>query len=195
VATRTSPTIRGKYILTTLMGLPAPVPPPNVPALDESTPQSQVPKTTRQRVESHRTNPVCASCHRSIDPLGFALENFDSTGLWRDQERGNAIDVSGVMADGTKIDSPAALRNWFVTHPEVFVANVAERMLTYALGRGLEPADMPVVRSIVRQAAPDDYRFISLITGIVESAPFQMRTKLAPMRQDVATNLGATAPR
>jgi hypothetical protein len=196
VATRTSPTIRGKYILTTLMGLPAPVPPPNVPALDESTPQSQVPKTTRQRVESHRTNPVCASCHRSIDPLGFALENFDSTGLWRDDERGNAIDVSGVMADGTKIDSPAALRNWFVMHPEVFVGNVAERMLTYALGRGLEPADMPVVRSIVRQAARDDYRFMSLITGIAESAPFQMRTKLAPMRQDgLAANLAIAPPR
>jgi mono/diheme cytochrome c family protein len=179
VATRTSPTIRGKYILTTLMGLPAPVPPPNVPALDESSPQSATPKTTRQRVESHRTNPVCASCHRTIDPLGFALENFDSTGAWRDLDGGNPIDVSGVMADGTPIDSAAAVRNWFTKHQDVFVNNVAERMMIYALGRGLEPNDMPVVRSIVKKASQDDYRFMSVIMGIVDSAPFQMRTKPA----------------
>jgi mono/diheme cytochrome c family protein len=184
VATRTSPTIRGKYILTTLMGLPAPVPPPNVPALDESAPQAATPKTTRQRVESHRTNPVCASCHRSIDPLGFALENFDSTGVWREAEGGNPIDVSGVMADGTPIDSAGALRNWFTKHPEVLANNVTERMLIYALGRGLEPNDMPVVRNIVRKASQNDFRFMSVVMGIVDSAPFQMRTKPAPTPGD-----------
>jgi hypothetical protein len=163
------------------MGLPAPVPPPNVPALDESAPLAALPKTTRQRVESHRTNPVCASCHRSIDPLGFALENFDSTGAWRDSEGANAVDVSGVLQDGTPIDSPAALRNWFVKHPDVFVSNVTEKMLTYAIGRGLEPNDMPVVRNIVRQAAGSGYRFLPIILGIVDSAPFQMRVKPQPV--------------
>jgi hypothetical protein len=193
VATRTSPTIRGKFILTTLMGLPAPVPPPNVPALDESAPQAGVPKTTRQRVESHRTNPVCASCHRTIDPLGFALENFDSTGAWRESDGGGPIDVSGVMADGTKIDSPAALRDWFLAHPRAFVGNIAERMLVYALGRGLEPHDMPVVRRIVTKAAPENYRFMSIVMGIVESAPFQMRVK--PTRVAEAGGTQASALR
>jgi hypothetical protein len=178
VATRTSPTIRGKFILTTLMGLPAPVPPPSVPALDQSAPLSAArPATTRERVESHRRNPVCASCHRSIDPLGFALENFDAAGQWRTKDGAADVDSSGVLQDGTEINGPAALRNWLVARPEVFVGNVTERLLTYALGRGLEPIDRPVVRSIVRKAATDDYRFLSVIQGIVESAPFQMRTK------------------
>jgi hypothetical protein len=184
IATRTSPTIRGKYILTTLMGLPAPVPPPNVPALDQSAAQGAIPRTTRERVESHRRNPVCASCHRNIDPLGFALENFDSTGAWRETEGKNPIDVSGILQDGTPIDSAAALRNWFAAHPEVFVGNVTERLMIYALGRGLEPNDMPVVRAIVRRAAGADYRFLTVIESIVESAPFQMRIKPASVQTD-----------
>ena len=120
---------------------------------------------------------MCASCHRNIDPLGFALENFDSTGVWRDTEGGNPVDVSGVLSDGTKIDSPAALRNWFTSHPEVFANNITERMMIYALGRGLEANDMPVVRGVVRKASSQNYSFMSLIMGIVDSAPFQMRTK------------------
>ncbi|MEQ1757645.1 MAG: DUF1592 domain-containing protein [Vicinamibacterales bacterium] len=178
VATRTSPTIRGKFILTTLMGLPAPVPPPSVPPLDQSAPVSASrPATTRERVESHRRNPVCASCHRSIDPLGFALENFDAAGQWRTQDGAAPVDTSGVLQDGTEINGPVALRNWLVARPEVFTNNVTERLLTYALGRGLEPIDRPVVRSIVKKASASDYRFLSVIQGIVESAPFQMRTK------------------
>ncbi|MEQ1758198.1 MAG: DUF1592 domain-containing protein [Vicinamibacterales bacterium] len=190
VATRTSPTIRGKFILTALMGLPAPVPPPSVPPLDQSAPVSATrPATTRERVESHRRNPVCASCHRSIDPLGFALENFDAAGQWRTQDGAAAVDTSGVLQDGTEINGPVALRNWLVARPEVFVGNVTERMLTYALGRGLEPIDKPVIRSIVRKAGANDYRFLSVIQGIVESAPFQMRTKPAPStEQRIAAN-------
>jgi hypothetical protein len=181
VATRTSPTIRGKFILTVLMGLPAPVPPPSVPPLDQSAPLSAArPATTRERVESHRRNPVCASCHRSIDPLGFALENFDATGQWRTTDGAAAVDTSGVLQDGTAINGPAALRSWLVARPELFAGNITERMLTYALGRGLDPIDKPVIRSIVKKAAPSDYRFLSLIQGIAESAPFQMRTKPGP---------------
>jgi hypothetical protein len=154
VATRTSPTIRGKFILTALMGLPAPVPPPVVPALDQSAPVNAArPATTRERVESHRRNPTCAACHRNIDPLGFALENFDPTGQWRTADSGGAVDTSGVLADGTPVNGPTALRNWLTARPDVFVGNVTERMLTYALGRGLEPIDKPVVRSIVRKSA------------------------------------------
>jgi mono/diheme cytochrome c family protein len=180
VATRTSPTIRGKFILTVLMGLPAPVPPPAVPALDSSAPLSATrPATTRERVESHRRNPVCASCHRTIDPLGFALENFDAAGQWRLTDGASPVDSSGILQDGTEINGPAALRTWLVARPEVFAGNVTERMLTYALGRGLEPIDKPVIRSIVKRAAATDYRFLSVIQGIVESAPFQMRTRSA----------------
>jgi mono/diheme cytochrome c family protein len=179
VATRTSPVIRGKFILTTLMGLPAPVPPPNVPALDQSAPARR-PTSVRERMESHRRNPVCASCHRNIDPLGFSLENFDAVGQWRDTtEDGKPVDTASVLQDGTAVNGPAALRNWLVGHPAVFAGNVTERMLIYALGRGLEPSDMGVVRGIVRNAARDNYRFMSVIIGIVESKPFQMRVKPA----------------
>jgi len=187
VATRTSPTIRGKFILTAVMGLPAPVPPPAVPALDSSAPISATrPATTRERVESHRRNPVCASCHKTIDPLGFALENFDAAGQWRTQDGASPVDTSGVLQDGTEINGPVALRNWLVARPEVFVSNVTERLLTYALGRGLEPIDKPVIRSVVRRAAADDYRFLTVVQGIVESAPFQMRTRSAPSTDQLA---------
>ena len=181
VATRTSPVIRGKFILTALMGQHEPVPPPNVPALDESAPAAK-PTSVRQRVEQHRRNPVCASCHRSIDPLGFSLENFNAVGQWRDRtEDGQPVDSASVLADGTQVNGPADLRRW-LSGParEAFVGNVTERMLIYALGRGLEPSDMAVVRSIVRKGAQDDFRFMTVIQGIVESAPFQMRTKQGP---------------
>ena len=182
VATRTSPVFRGKYVLSTFLNTPPTPPPPNVPTLEESNKgAAAVPKTVREQLELHRKNPACASCHRVIDPVGFALENFDSVGKWRDAGADGApLDVAGTLADGTKINGPAALREAILSRPDAFVTVVTERMLTYALGRGLEPGDMPVVRRIVKKAAQNDYRLSSIVMGIVESAPFQMRTKLEP---------------
>jgi mono/diheme cytochrome c family protein len=182
VATRTSPVFRGKYVLSTFLNTPPPQPPPNVPTLEESNKDSKVPKTVRAQLELHRKNPVCASCHKVIDPAGFALENFDSVGKWRDKgPDGAPLDVAGTLADGTQINGPAALREAIAGRPNAFVTVVTEKLLTYALGRGLEPYDMPVVRKIVRKAAQNDYRLSSVVMGIVESAPFQMRTKLEPV--------------
>jgi uncharacterized protein DUF1592/uncharacterized protein DUF1588/uncharacterized protein DUF1585/uncharacterized protein DUF1595 len=180
VATRTSPVFRGKYVLSTFLNTPPPPPPPNVPTLDESNKEaSKLPKTVRGQLELHRKNQPCASCHSIIDPVGFALENFDSVGNWRDTDPDGApLDVAGTLADGSKVSGPAALRQAIASRPEAFVTVVTERMLTYALGRGLEPSDMPVVRRIVKKAAQNDYRLSTIVLGIVESAPFQMRTKL-----------------
>jgi hypothetical protein len=183
VATRTSPVFRGKMVLSTFLNTPPSPPPPNVPTLEESNKEAgtAAPKTVREQLELHRKNPGCASCHKIIDPPGFALENFNSVGQWRDTDAdGKPIDAAGVLADGTKVDGPIALREAILSRPDAFVTTLTERMLTYALGRGIEPPDMPVVRRIVRKAAQNDYRFQSIITGIVESAPFQMRTKLEP---------------
>jgi len=165
---RTSPTLRGKFILENLLGSPPPPPPPNVPSLKDDKDVSQL--TMRQRMELHRASPVCASCHVRMDPLGFALENFDGLGRWR-----AGVDASGVLPDGTKIDGPVGLRNVLLARKDQFVETTTERLLTYALGRGVEAYDMPAVRTIVREAAPYDYRWSSLITGIVHSVPFQMR--------------------
>jgi len=182
VATRTSPVYRGKYVLSTFLNTPPPPPPPNVPSLDESNKDSKVPKTVRAQLELHRKNQPCAGCHRVIDPVGFALENFDSVGVWRDKGADGApLDVAGSLADGTQVTGPKVLREAILSRPDAFVTVLTEKMLTYALGRGLEPADMPVVRRIVRKAAQSDYQLSSVITGIVESAPFQMRTKLEPV--------------
>ena len=179
VATRTSPVYRGKYVLSTFLNTPPPPPPPNVPSLDESNKDSKIPKTVRAQLELHRKNQPCAGCHRVIDPAGFALENFDSVGKWRDKgPDGAPLDVAGTLADGSQVNGPVALREAIASRPEAFTTVVTEKMLTYALGRGLEPDDMPVVRRIVRKAAQNDYRLSSVILGIVESAPFQMRTKL-----------------
>ena len=181
VATRTSPVFRGKYILTTFLNTPPPPPLPNVPTLEESNKEATAPKTVREQLELHRGNPTCASCHRIIDPAGFALEKFNSVGQWREMgENGAPIDTAGVLADGSKVDGPVELRNVLLSRPEAFATTVTERIMTYALGRGIEPADMPVVRGIVKKAAANNYRFSSIIMGIVESAPFQMRTKLEP---------------
>jgi Protein of unknown function (DUF1592)/Protein of unknown function (DUF1588)/Protein of unknown function (DUF1585)/Protein of unknown function (DUF1587)/Protein of unknown function (DUF1595) len=177
VATRTSPTIRGKYIVSNFLNTPPLPPPPVVPPLDKSVPADR-PSTIREQLELHRSNAVCASCHRNIDPVGFALENFDAVGQWRDTTKeGLKIDSSGVLADGTSVNGPIELRKALLARPEVFVGTVAEKLLIYALGRGLEPSDMPVVRRIVKQAAAENYGFMSIILGIVESPPFQMRTK------------------
>ncbi|MGB6947123.1 MAG: DUF1592 domain-containing protein [Bryobacteraceae bacterium] len=182
VATRTSPVYRGKYILSTFLNTPPPPAPPNVPTLDESNKDSKIPKTVRAQLELHRKNQPCAGCHRVIDPPGFALENFDSVGVWRDKgPDGAPLDVAGTLADGTQVNGPVALREAILSRPDAFVTVVTEKLLTYALGRGLEPADMPVVRHIVRKAAQNDYQLSSVIMGIVESVPFQMRTKLEPV--------------
>jgi hypothetical protein len=126
-------------------------------------------------MEQHRANPACASCHKMMDPLGLALENFDAVGAWRDDDNGAPVDTSGQLADGTKIEGVTGLREALLKQPDVLVTTVTEKLLTYALGRGLEPEDMPAVRAIVRQAELEDYRFVALVEGVVNSTPFRMR--------------------
>jgi hypothetical protein len=177
-ANRTSPILRGKFIISNLLNTPPLPPPANVPLLEESAPKDR-PSTVREQLELHRANPVCASCHRNIDPVGFALENFNAVGQWQDATlEGLKIDSAGVLSDGTPINGPVALRNALLARPEVFVGTVTEKLMIYALGRGLEPVDMPVVRSVVTGAAKNKYAMQSIILGIVQSSPFQMRTKL-----------------
>jgi len=171
---RTAPTIRGKWVLEQLLGTPPPPPPPNVPSLKENDGTRVM--TMRERMEQHRANPACAVCHRMMDPLGFALENFDGLGRWRDSIGATPIDTSGVLPDGTKFNGPAGLREVLLTKKGLFVETFTERLLTYALGRGVEPYDRPAVRKIVREAAADDERWSSIILGIVKSTPFQMRS-------------------
>jgi mono/diheme cytochrome c family protein len=172
---RTSPVLRGKWILENILGTPPPPPPPNVPTLKENSEGGKV-LSVRERLEEHRKNPACATCHRVMDPLGFSLDNFDATGEWRTKEAvGVPVDASGQLADGTPVDGPVALRNALLKHPEQFVRTMTEKLLTYGLGRGLEYYDMPVVRAIARDAARQNYRFSSLITGIVKSSTFQTK--------------------
>ena len=171
---RTSPVLRGKWILENILGTPVPAPPPNVPPLKENSEGAQ-PKSMRALMEEHRKNPACASCHKIMDPLGFSLENFDATGQWRTREKAGPIDASGQLADGTKVDGPVELRKALMRHPEQFVSTFTEKLLTYALGRGLEYYDMPVVRGIARDAAAKNYRFSSIVMGIVRSEPFEMK--------------------
>jgi hypothetical protein len=178
---RTSPVVRGKWVLEVLLGSPPPAPPPIVPELKEQT-REDVERgsalSVRARLEQHRTNPNCAACHRIMDPIGFSLENFDAVGMWRSHdESGLPIDASGRLVDGTDVDSPGALRQALVKYSEQFVRTMTENLLTYAVGRGLEYYDMPVVRSITREAARHDYRFSSLVLGIAKSVPFRMKMK------------------
>ena len=172
---RTSPVLRGKWVLENLLGTPPALPPPDVPALEETTGSGEV-LSMREATERHRANPVCASCHRLMDPPGFALEQFDAVGRFRTRTAANTpIDASGELPDGTRFDGAAGLREALVSRPERFVGTLAEKLLTYALGRGLEHYDAPAVRAVTRAAAEDGYRFSSLVVGIVESAPFRMR--------------------
>jgi hypothetical protein len=151
-----------------------------VPALEASAPQDR-PSTVREQFERHRKDPACAKCHDVIDPVGFALENFDADGSWRKRTReGLAIDATGVLLDGTVVDGPQALRTALLKDPELFASTVTEKMLVYSLGRGLDPRDMPVVRSIVRNAAQHNYSLLSIVMGIVDSYPFLMRTNSSP---------------
>jgi len=180
-ANRTSPVKRGKFILENIFGTPPPSPPPNVPPLKENDGAQAM--SVRARMELHRKNPPCAGCHAVMDPLGFSLENFDGIGEWRTKEPGGAVDPSGQLADGTKVDGPVALRNAIMKHPEQFVRTLTEKLMTYGLGRGLEYYDMPTVRGIARDASRNDYRFSSIVLGIVKSTPFQMRrVQEAPVR-------------
>lgn len=188
-AARTSPVTRGKWFLQTFLGVSPPDPPPNVPALKEqpvdSTGNAKAP-TMRQTMEAHRTNPVCASCHKIFEPIGLALENFDAVGGWRTQDGDSPIDASGVLVDGSKVEGVASLREALVRRSDQFVRVVTEKMLTYALGRGAEYQDMPLVRSIARESAASNYSFSSVVLGIVKSAPFQMNTKTAGESQERA---------
>ena len=172
---RTSPVGRGKWVLENVLGTPPPPPPPNVPELEPAEETGQV-LAMRERMEQHRANPVCASCHRMMDPLGLALENFDATGRWRGHmPGGTAIDASGTMPDGTAFDGPDGMRDLLVRNPEQFATVVTEKLLTYALGRGVEHYDATSVRRILREAAGSDYGLASLVVGVVKSTPFRMR--------------------
>ncbi len=186
VPTRTSPVIRGKWILENLMGTPPPAPPPNVPALKDQAQGGKI-LSVRQLLEEHRKNAPCSTCHAVMDPLGFALENFNAVGEYRTKDASGTIDASGQLADGSKIDGVVGLREALLKHPEYFVGTLTEKMLTYALGRPLEYYDMPVVRGIVASAARSDYRFSTLISGIVKSEPFQMRRALEGDQPAVTT--------
>jgi len=171
---RTSPVERGKWVLTNLLGVPPTPPPPNIPTLGEANVDGKV-LSLRERMEKHRANPTCAGCHKAMDPIGFALENFDGVGRWRSNEDGAKIDSTGTLFNGANIDGIVGLRRNLVAQPEIFVGVATEKMLTYALGRGLEYYDMPAVRRILRDARSTNYRFSSIVAGIVRSAPFQMR--------------------
>ena len=173
-AERTSPVLRGKWVLENILGMPVPPPPPDVPPLKERT-EGEKPRTMREQMVEHRANPVCASCHKVMDPIGFALENFDAVGSWRSRESGLEIDASGELADGTKVNGVVELRQVLTRDPELFVGTFTEKLLTYALGRGIDYRDMPAVRKIIRQAMPANYKFSGIVMGIVQSTPFQMR--------------------
>jgi hypothetical protein len=175
VADRTSPVLRGKWVLEVLLGSPPPPPPPNVPAFDESnaTDGGRL-LTVRERMEQHRKNPACSSCHRVIDPLGLALENFDVTGAWRIRDNGNAVDPTGVLYDGTNMDGPQGLRAALLKHQDAFVLSFTENLMTYALGRRVEFYDMPAIRAIIRDAAKKDNRIAAFILGVAKSNAFQM---------------------
>ncbi len=174
VANRTSPVSRGKWVLENLMGVPPPLPPPNVPAIDES-PEAAKASSLRQKMEIHRGNPTCASCHRIMDPIGFTLENFDLVGRWRTRDGNTPIDATSQLFDGTPLDGPVSLRKALLARSDVFVRTATEKLMTYGTGRALKYYDMPVVRQVVRDAAKNDYRFSSLVLGIVKSDPFQMK--------------------
>jgi hypothetical protein len=184
-AVRTSPVLRGKFVLEAILGTPPPPPPPNVPTLPEKKGGTKI-LTVRERMAVHRANPVCASCHSTIDPLGFALENFDAVGRYRRVEQESydtgappglvpTIDASGTLPDGTKFNGIVEFREALVRNPEQFATTLTEKLLTFALGRGLESYDMPAVRRIVHEAAGNQYQLSSLVLGIVKSMPFQMR--------------------
>jgi hypothetical protein len=172
-ATRTSPVIRGKWVLENLVGTPPPPPLPDVPALDDNTVSAGLP--VRERLAEHRKNGACASCHSFMDPVGFALESYDAVGRWRAVEEGRPVDASGGLPDGSQFTGVTGLEAGLLKRPGVFVSTLTEKLLTFALGRGVEPSDGPAVRQVVRAARARDFRFSAIIETIVKSDPFQMR--------------------
>jgi hypothetical protein len=195
VADRTSPVQRGKWIMEVLLGSPPPAPPPNVPPFEDTKSSTDGGKTlsVRERMEEHRKNPACASCHRVIDPLGLSLDNFDVVGAWRIKDNGVNVDPTGKLYDGTELGGPASLRQALLGRSEVILRNFTENLMAYALGRRVEYYDQPAVRSIVKKAAENDYRLSSFVIGIVNSAAFQMSRI-----EGVTTNFpggGAPGPR
>jgi hypothetical protein len=173
-ATRTSPVIRGKWVLTNIMGVPPPPPPAVVPALKENHGVGQS-LSMRERMAQHRANPACAGCHQLMDPVGFSLENYDAVGRWRATEDARPIDASGNLPDGSKFSGAAGLRQALLNRPDVFATTFSEKLVTYALGRGVEYYDAPAIRKIVHDGGANDFRFSSFILGIVSSSPFQGR--------------------
>jgi len=190
---RTSPVTRGKWIMTNILGVSPPDPPPNVPPLPtraaDARGNAREP-TMRERMLEHRVRADCIQCHRLMDPIGFSLENFDAVGLWRSHDGGSPVDASGQLFDGTMIDGPVALRKWLTGYSPQFVRVSVEKLMTYALGRGVEYQDMPLLRAIARDASRDRARFSSIVMGIVKSAPFQMNTKLDQGDVPAATTAG-----
>jgi hypothetical protein len=173
-ATRTSPVLRGKWVLANIIGAPPPPPPANVPPLKESADTGKV-LTMRERMAEHRANPACAGCHKLMDPVGFAMENYDAVGRWRTAENGAPVDAEGGLPDGSAFTGMAGLQKALLARPDLFISTTTEKLLTYALGRGVEDFDGPAVRGIVRSSRAQDYRFSALVMGIVDSTPFQMR--------------------
>ena len=172
-----APVQRGKWVMEVLLGSPPPPPPPNVPALEETKAVAgERLLSVRERMEEHRSNPACNSCHSVIDPLGLALENFDVTGAWRTKDDGVPIDASGELYDGTELDGPLGLRDAMVSYSEAFIRTFTESLMTYALGRRVEYFDMPAIRKITKESAKNDDRMSSFILGVVESIPFRMST-------------------
>ena len=172
-ATRTSPVLRGKWVLENLLNAPPPPPPPNVPPLEEA--KAGTSASLRQVMEAHRANALCASCHSKMDPLGFGLENYNAIGEWRDQDGKFPIDSSGLLPDGRTFKGPEELKAILLSNKAAFADCIAEKMLTYALGRGLEGYDRAAVKEIVNGLAANDYKFSTLVMGIVRSMPFQMK--------------------
>jgi hypothetical protein len=187
ISNRTSPVARGKYVMEVLLGTAPPAPPPNVPPLKETADSGKI-LSVRQKMEEHRANAVCAACHKMMDPIGFALENYDAVGVWRTKDNGLPIDATGQMFDGSKLDGPASLRQAVLNHTDSFLGTFTENLLSYGTGRVLEPSDMPYVRSIAHQAARNNDRFSSFVMSVVESAPFRMRKAEAaePVRTDAS---------
>ncbi len=175
-STRTSPVLRGKYVLENLLGSPPPPPPPNVPSLKTEGSKADEQLSLRDAMVRHRADPACANCHARMDPIGFAMENFNAIGQWRDQDAGNPIDVSSKLPDGTVVDGLAGVKQLVLKDPQRFVGAVSEKLLMYAIGRNVQYFDQPAVRKIVRDAAASDYKFDDLVLGVVKSAPFQMRS-------------------
>ena len=187
VADRTSPVMRGKWVMEVMLGSPPPPPPQNVPGLEETKAAGATRMlTVRERMEQHRANPACRSCHRVIDPLGLALENFDVTGKWRIKDNGAPVDPTGELYDGTPMDGPAGLRRALLKHQDVFVLSFTESLLTYALGRRIEAEDMPMVRRIVRDASAQDLKLSAFVQAIVKSPAFRMSAEVPAVSETLA---------